>query len=300
MLLTGLILAVTFLVVVQLTQTVRGALSSGAGDTRQEQTGERAPESFAPVIIQSVSENGGEIYLSGTSEAGVVISVQNFGNNLRQVKSNADGMWKVNFPVEADASLMLDIIEYVKDEQPVRSDETVYRVPPPPLDPASEDQTPRALIMITSPGGPSSVFQSPFRGLPNSKSISLGSVDYDESGGVIFSGASTMDGRVRVYANDTMVGDRRVEANGRWYIIAADTLPRGSFDIRAELLTESGKVAEVSVPFDRLTTEPGTTVPPVEAIYKPYGWQIRRTLLGGGNQYTAIFAPSDAAPIIEE
>lgn len=300
MLLTGLILAVSFLIAVQVTQSVRSGLLSGEASAPGAENLDTTPKSFEPVIIQSVSETGNVFYISGRSEPNVVISIQNFESRLRQIKSNENGSWNLNFPIENDSSLQLEILQYVANGQAVRSDETIFRVPPPIVDEVSEDQAPRALIMVTSPGGPSSIFQSPFRGLPNASAISLGSIDYDESGGVIFSGASTLDGRVRVYANNTMVGDRRVEANGRWYIIAADTLPRGSFDIRAELLTENGKVSEISVPFDRLTKKADDSTKPVEAIYKPYGWQVRRALLGGGNQYTAIFAPEDAAPIIRQ
>ncbi len=300
MLLTGLVLAVSFLIAVQVTQSVRSGIFTPDPVSSSDEVATNPPESFAPVIIQSVSETGNVFYVSGNSEQDIVISVQNFGNSLRQIKSDANGNWSINFPVENDEPLKLDILQYVSGGQAVRSDETILRVPPPAVDEASEDQAPRALILVTSPGGPSSIFQSPFRGLPNANSISLASIDYDESGGVIFSGASSLDGRVRVYANNTMVGDRRVEANGRWYIIAADTLPRGSFDIRAELLTENGKVSEISVPFDRLTKNVVDTSKLIEAIYKPYGWQVRRALLGGGNQYTAIFAPENTAPIIQQ
>ena len=45
----------------------------------------------------------------------------------------------------------------------------------------------------------------------------MGSIDYDESGGVIFSGTSELQGRIRVFANNTAIGEQSVDASGRWF-----------------------------------------------------------------------------------
>jgi len=300
MLLTGLVLAVLFLAVVQVTQTVRNRFFSEPTNSPQVETTENIRESFKPVIIQSVSEDNDIFFINGTSEPSVELSVQNFGNEVKKINSDEDGNWTVDFNIAPKELLQIDVIEYILDKKPVSSDETVHRIPPPELDEASPEQSPRSLIMITAPGGPSSIFQSPFRGLPTSEAISLGSIDYDDSGGVIFSGTSMTDGRVRIYANDTAIGERRVQANGRWYIIAADTLPRGGFDIRAEVITSSGINSEIKVPFKRIMPNQLSTDQSLEVFYQPFAWQVRRSLKGGGNQYTAIFAPEEADPIVEE
>jgi len=108
-----------------------------------------------------------------------------------------------------------------------------------------------------------------------------------------------MDGRIRLYANDTRVGERQVSAEeGRWYFIAADTLPRGKVDVKAQLITEQGIHSEVTVPFERLTNSGSDEA--LRVFYEPYSWQIRRRLIGGGIQYTAIFAPEGSEAIIQQ
>lgn len=42
----------------------------------------------------------------------------------------------------------------------------------------------------------------------------MGALDYDDSGGVIFSGSTKEAGLVKVYAGEILVGETRVEAGG--------------------------------------------------------------------------------------
>ena len=303
MLVTGLVLAVSLLVAVQITQTVknRNAVQS---DVPQNQ--DDLVESVTPIVIGAVSAGENELSISGNAQANTNISVLNFGQSFRQIKSDENGEWVARLSVKRDQRYKIEFIQFAGKGQPIRADETVFHIPPPPLDDASVDQSPRALVMVTAPGGPSRIFQSPFRGLPTSGAVSMGYIDYDDSGGVIFSGTSELAGRIRLFANNTMVGDPRVEANGRWYAIAADTLPSGTVEIRAELVTEQGSHSQVRVTFDRLRSRGNiandalSNEKNIDVIYEPFSWQIRRSLYGGGNQYTAIFAPEDADPIVSE
>ncbi len=297
MLVTGLVLAVSLLAAVQITQSIRDR-NSGQNDVQLSQN--EQVQSVVPIVIGSVSAGDDDVSITGSAQADTAISVLNFGNSIRQIKSDGEGAWVARIPVKRDERYKLEFIQFVGEGQPIRADETVFHIPAPPLDDASADQSPRALVMVTAPGGPSRIFQSPFRGLPTSGAVSMGSIDYDDSGGVIFSGTSELAGRIRLFANNTMVGDPRVEANGRWYAIAADTLPSGTIDIRAELITEQGSHSSVQVSFDRLRSQNEIDEEQVEVIYRPYSWQIRRSLYGGGNQYTAIFAPENAEPIVSE
>ncbi len=295
---TGLILAIGLLVAMQVSQsfrnrTVNPDVTGPVEELSDEQT-------VTPIIVRSVSENSGELIISGTGLAEANVTVHNKGAEIGKLQVGETGNWSARFSVKSDEAFQIEFIQYSGKGAPIRSDETVFRIPPPPLDQASIDQAPRALIMLTASAGPSRVFQSPFRGLPTSDGISMGAIDYDESGGVIFSGTSNIEGRVRIYANGTAIGETRVTPNGRWYFIAADTLPSGTYDIRAELITEAGKNSEVLVQFKRLTRRDGDASQLTEVFYEPYAWQMRRALYGGGNQYTAIFAPAEADAIIKE
>ena len=298
MLITGLVLAILLLIAVQVTQTVQDQFFNNVNEKNGNSSEE--PQTVRPVLVSSVSENANVLSINGTSHPSIPVSITNFGKLIAQIQSNEEGEWSVDIPITTNQHLSIRLMEYLSDDTPVLADESIYRIPPPSIDEASVDQSPPALIIVTVPGKPSSVFQSPFRGLPTSGGISMGSIDYDESGGVIFSGTSDLPGRIRVFANNTAIGEQSVDANGRWYFMAADTLAVGQYEIGAAHLTESGTFSQVTVPFERLTLSDGDAEKELEVFYQPYTWQIRRRLIGGGHQYTAIFAPREAEAIIPQ
>lgn len=281
-----------------MTQTVQDQFFNNVNEKNGNSSEE--PQTVRPVLVSSVSENANVLSINGTSHPSIPVSITNFGKLIAQIQSNEEGEWSVDIPITTNQHLSIRLMEYLSDDTPVLADESIYRIPPPSIDEASVDQSPPALIIVTVPGKPSSVFQSPFRGLPTSGGISMGSIDYDESGGVIFSGTSDLPGRIRVFANNTAIGEQSVDANGRWYFMAADTLAVGQYEIGAAHLTESGTFSQVTVPFERLTLSDGDAEKELEVFYQPYTWQIRRRLIGGGHQYTAIFAPREAEAIIPQ
>ena len=129
----------------------------------------------------------------------------------------------------------------------------------------------------------------------------MGPIDYDDSGGVILSGTTASEGRVRIYAGGEAFGETRVGAGGRWNFIAGNLLPRGEYPISAELIGADGIQARVSVPFELLPPsqdEAKTASDLPEVKYEPFRWQVRRVLLGGGHQTTTIFAPIEAKALI--
>ena len=126
----------------------------------------------------------------------------------------------------------------------------------------------------------------------------MGAVDYDDAGGVIFSGTTSEAGRIRLYAGGQAVGETRIGLGGRWNFIAGKMLPFGEYVIRAELLRPDADRLAVSVPFERLRplgpSQGGEGALSVK--FEPYRWQVRRTLIGGGAQSTVIFAPDIILP----
>jgi len=236
--------------------------------------------------------------------------------------------WAVSLDAIDERPMVLEAILFNETGVTIRGDETVYRVvlPAPPSDENDaenseeasdpedadvieadslllEDSLPEplpTLIMVSAPGAPSRIVKSPFGGSPTSGPLTMGPIDYDDAGGVIFSGSTTSEGRIRLYTNDSIIGETRVSANGRWNFIAGRILPRGEHDIRAELISGAGALAEVTVPFELLppTQAQSTPVPLVQ--FEPFRWQVRRELLGGGFQTTVVFAPMEAEPIIPE
>lgn len=290
-LVTGFVLALGLLLAVQVTQSLRG------GQAEVPETAEISPDAFNqtvnPVIFKSISEQDGELRISGTSEAGAVISIRNDGQNFRQIKANGKGEWSITLDIDSDPAMIIDLVVFVENGAKIRSDETLFRIPAPTTIDLADRTNPAALIMITAPGGPTRIVQSPFRGLPTVGPISMGPIEYDDSGSVIFSGTSEARGQVRIFANNVLVGERPVSASGRWFFIAIETLPLGSYPITAEILTIDGDVHRVSVPFQRLKheNEDERAGRALRVNYDPGIWQVSRNIYGGGRQYTAIFAP---------
>lgn len=304
MIVTGLVLALVMLVAVQAT----GFLSrTAAGDNPPSTSGASdAPDTgITPVIFRTITEYGPQearkLRLNGTSEAEAVLILLNRNERLRQLRADGDGTWSIEIDVTPDRAMVLEIVMFVDGGLNVRGDETVFRIPVPVSEEAEDDMSKPALIMVSAPGGPTRIVQTPFGGSPTDGPLSMGPIDYDDSGGVIFSGTTEEEGRVRIYAGGAAIGETRVGAGGRWNFIAGKMLPLGEYEIAAELLKPDGVRARVSVPFERLPPSRKTDVSASDAPdvrYEPFRWQVRRQLLGGGAQYTAIFAPEEAESLI--
>ncbi|MDA8708483.1 hypothetical protein N9M10_03835 [Hellea sp.] len=260
---------------------------------------------ITPVIFRTISEYGAPsertLRLNGTSEPNAVLIVLNKNERLRQIKADDKGVWKLDVNANPSEIMVLEVVMFVEGGLNVRGDEAVFRIPVPRPDSEESPQNIPALIMVTAPGGPTRIVQTPFGGSPTDGPLTMGPIDYDDSGGVIFSGTTEEEGRVRLYANATAIGETRVGAGGRWNFIAGNMLPLGEYEIAAELLKEDDVKARVSVPFERLAPlETSEVMSEPDIKYEPFRWQIRRQLLGGGAQHTAIFAPQEADALIVE
>ena len=264
-----------------------------------------AAASLTPVSIAQVSElPGPALRLSGTAEAASVVMLLDRGERIRQVRSDESGQWSATLDVPprpmAIEAVLFEAAPGDGDSAAdgaavspgIRGAQTVFRV----HRPTDREAGLPPLIMVSAPAAPTRIVSSPFGGLPASGPLAMGAIDYDDAGGVIFSGLSTAPGRVRLYVANTQIGETRVGADGRWAYIASSVMPLGEYDVRAELLPSepAGERGSVSVLFERL--------PPVAASgsddegalsvnFEPFRWQIRRSLVGGGMQSTAIFAP---------
>jgi len=327
----GLLLAVGLIVTLQMLDVV--SRWSGTEEQRPAiETNETTSLGIAPTLFTDVAEFSDGVKktlrLSGTAEPSSVVVILDNGERVRQIRSDDDGNWAVSLDAVDVRPMVLEAILFNETGVTIRGDETVYRVvlPAPPSDESDaenseeasdpedadvieadslllEDSLPEplpTLIMVSAPGAPSRIVKSPFGGSPTSGPLTMGPIDYDDAGGVIFSGSTTSEGRIRLYTNDSIIGETRVSASGRWNFIAGRILPRGEHDIRAELISGAGALAEVTVPFELLppTQAQSTPVPLVQ--FEPFRWQVRRELLGGGFQTTVVFAPMEAEPIIPE
>jgi hypothetical protein len=156
--------------------------------------------------------------------------------------------------------------------------------------PESRDETP--LVVLGRPGEASRVLQSPFDGVADGP-LALETVDYDESGTVIFSGRATPDMRVRVLADGETVGVARVDSDGRWSLEAGAAFEPGVYDLQIDLLDEEDRVTAVIVlPFERASAAQAEAARQQGRVVVQPGnslWRIARRLYGDGFQYTVIY-----------
>lgn len=261
-----------------------------------------------PASFQQISEisDGGEkmLRLSGNAEPNAAIVLTNRGERLRQIRVNDLGQWSAALIIE-NSAMVLEAQLFVGENSPgIRSEETIFRLPVPQDDDlATANYTTSALIMVTAPGSPSRVIQSPFGGVPTSGALGLSVIDYDHSGGVIITGTSSVPGRIRIFAQDAQIGETGIGVSGRWNYIAGRMLPRGEIEIRAELIPAEGVPnapdgpTSLSVPFNflpPLQQDEADGSGALSVNFEPLQWQIRRTLIGGGGQSTVIFSPEVA------
>lgn len=321
--LIALLLAVGFYSLVRLSGQSAEPISAAAEPAEAELIGIQPP-SFQQ--ISEFSEDGVQkLKLSGVGEAGAVIILTNRGERLRQIRVDDLGQWGVTLQVEESAMAIESQLYKNEEAIAVRSEETIFRIPAPDMpspedrpspensnsegagaqspdseEPLQETDVNKALIMVTSPGRPSRIVQSPFGGFPSSGPLSLSVIDYDYAGGVTITGTSSVPGRVRVYADNAVIGDITIGVSGRWSYIAPRMLPRREVDIRVELIAAQGipnapdRPATFSVPYNFLPPLREDQTDGSGALlvsFEPFQWQVRRTLIGGGGQSTVIFSP---------
>jgi len=253
------------------------------------------PPSFQQITEYEEGERS-RLRLAGNAEPGtVIILTDSNGERLRQVGVNERGQWGATLDITAKPMAIYAEL-YIDENLPsIRSEETIFRLQIP-------DATTQALLMVTAPGSPSRIIQSPFGGVPTSGPLGLSVIDYDHAGGVIITGSSSIPGRIRIYAQDAVIGETGIGVSGRWNYIAGRILLPGRVVIRAELIAAQGipdapeDPIFISVPFNLLpplqgqeTDGQGDLSVNIESTH----WQIRRTLIGGGGQSTVIFAPQE-------
>jgi len=253
-----------------------------------------------PPSFQQITEyeegSRSRLRLAGNAEPeAVIILTDSNGERLRQVRVNEQGQWGATLEVSPEPMAIYAEL-YIDENLPsIRSEETIFRLQVP-------DATTQALLMVTAPGSPSRIIQSPFGGVPTSGPLGLSVIDYDHAGGVIITGTSSVPGRIRIYAQDAVIGETGIGVSGRWNYIAGRMLLPGRVVIRAELIAAQGipNAPEgpifISVPFNLLpplraqeTEGQGDLAVNIEETH----WQIRRTLIGGGGQSTVLFAPQE-------
>lgn len=245
------------------------------------------PEEFAvtPASVQKVNESTDRFIVSGIGVAGAGISLSQTDAVIANSKIDGEGNWVLSFNTDLlMENSKLEILMSTPDGRQVRSDQQLFII---------QEPENVSLVILTAPGENSRILQTPFKALPMISGYELEAIDYDNSGGVIFSGKADGPAKVRIYANENLVGESRVDRNGRWTLIFGSIMPLGEYDISAEFIPDDGtETKKLTLPFSRI--EPlfeAEGSPKIYVQWQDDRIQIGRALYGGGYQYTAVYSP---------
>ena len=253
---------------------------------------------IAPANILSAAQRGAEFSITGQGVAGAIITLRSAqGNTVARAKVDGLGAWAVTFkkPIPSDV-LKLTIHMATPDGQDILSGLSLFiiahKIKNPITENAPAPQGQQHYIILTAPGTNSTVLQSPFQTMPSKDGFTLQVIDYDNSGGVIFSGRSQRPGKVRIYANGKLLGESRTGTKGRWSLIFGNILPLGEYTISAQLIPKNeSALVKLTLPFSRMRPLfEAEASPKILVQHLKNRMQMGWFVTGGGYQYVVIYA----------
>lgn len=227
---------------------------------------------------------GGYAVIAGRAKPGATVTVFANDDELISTVAIANGDWSVatetplqSGPVELSLSMTTE------DGLTVRSEETIVIYVP-----DREGDLP--LVLRTTPGGATEVLQNPRDPDAGLGPLTLDTIDYDDSGSVIFTGHAEPQRVVQIFANSQPVGQTTSDDDGRWSL-AASNMMAGVYTLHIVQLDENGRpVFAIELPFERASANQ-VELRDGKVIVQPGNslWRISRRAYGRGAQYTIIF-----------
>lgn len=239
----------------------------------------------------------GDTVMAGRAEPGSKIAILDGESVIGEIETDINGEW-IYVPEQplAPGQRRLTLRMDTPGGAAVASDETVVLiVPEPGKDIAGRAATPdsRALALRLGPGGrTATVLQSP-TAAREPPPVSIGAVDYTAAGNFTVSGSAAPGSTIQLYLDNALIGRARSTAEGNWRIAVDEPIKRERFSLRADEVTDSGRVvARVAVPFSHAAAG-GLELGPAETsmVVQPGAnlWRIARRALGSGVAYTALY-----------
>ncbi|WP_017930898.1 hypothetical protein [Robiginitomaculum antarcticum] len=272
----------------------------GEGPDQIDQTSADRPAEplYAPAQISEVSLTGQTVRIQGFAPSEVQVSVieRATGDLVAQNLTSPEQLRQMNWDISweiPDQNALNSILEYqiqtsLGDAVTAISPELLTLIRRSP-----DMRTGAAAVLVLRPGAATLVMQSPFEPPTTQDGLRLSSIDYDDDGGVIFSGMSAQNGRIRIYVDGRAIGDTGLDEGGNWAIILGGIVPVGTYPIEVHLIGAPGEIMDrIAVPFmRRAPVEAGQTLDS-NFWSSPAMWQYRYELPGGGVQHTVIYSQS--------
>jgi nucleoid-associated protein YgaU len=193
-------------------------------------------------------EPSGDALIAGRAEPGSEVVVKFNGMTVGTAMANADGA----FVVTPDKPLptgpgALSIESKSKEIVVASADSVAVDVK------VGAADTP--LVAVLKPDEPTKVIQAPAAQkpvLPPSESVNVDSVDYDQSGNIVFSGRGPAGSKVQVYVDNKAYGLTEINDKGTWTLPGLSALTVGPHALRADEIGGDGAVkSRQEMPFYR-------------------------------------------------
>jgi nucleoid-associated protein YgaU len=259
-----------------------------------------------PVAIKPVAptfdtvrvETSGDAVIAGRAAPGAEVVAKLGGVVIASAKANADGAFVIipTKPLPSGAGT-LSLETTVAGETQVSAATVAVAVKP-----KGEGESTVALL---SPDQPTKIIQAP---AAPTNFVALDAVDYDAAGNIVFSGRGKPGAVIRLYVDNNIAGETKVDDLGKWNYGGQTTVAPGTHNLRADEIASGGAVASrVELPFLReapakvaAAAEPAAPEPSAGAIPAPLPtriiiqpgnnlWKLSRQLYGAGHQYTVIY-----------
>ena len=208
-----------------------------------------ADGTFAIVLDDPLKPGDYQLVLRATQPDGVVATSQQTA--VVSVPEKADGQVLAMVEEPGKAAELLTVPE------PEKAVET----PPAPDEPAAGEPAAADTAPEPAEAGQAAVPAAPEQpaagATPAGPKVVVEAVEIDGSK-IFVAGLADAGRKVRVYANDILLGDALASPDGHFLVEATRDVPVGQYTVRVDVLEADGKVASrATVPFDR---EPGEAI----------------------------------------
>ena len=191
-------------------------------------------------------EPTGNALIAGRAEPGSEVVVKFNGVAVGSAVANEDGAFVVtpDKPLPTGAGALS--IESKSNEMVVASADSVA------VDvKAGAVDTP--MVAVLKPDEPTQIIQTPAKpALPPSRTVNLDTVDYDQTGNIVFGGRGPAGSKVQLYVDNNAYGRADISDKGTWSFAGASPLTVGPHALRADEIGGDGAVkSRIEMPFYR-------------------------------------------------
>ena len=240
----------------------------------------------------------GDTVVAGRAEPGARVAVLDHGAEIGSTRADAGGQFVVvpDRPLAAGAR-ELTLGSQLRDAPVVTSTTPVLVVVPDRTTPPTAAGLPEAIALLAPAGGPPRLLQAPPAPDDASRSARFGLdvIDYGEQGAIHFAGNAPAGDTVRLYVDNSAMGDGVADAARRWVVTPTAEVSPGQHRVRADLLASGADTparvsARVELPFERATRVRAELAATSIVVQPSHSlWRIARQVYGDGLRYTLIY-----------